>query len=333
MKTIGIYQTYKLLIEKIFNQNSDFLPKKELLNKFNYFLEEEGNKQLTMRSIRRVIDTMKIEGYEFQEESIGQERTIKLNFIPNRLILNKDELNAFPLIFGTMESEENLPTNKKIKELVKKEFGFQEKDLIDSKYFVKSEPEINNHSKIILLAGKLIYFAKNGFAIKYWYKNKEGIDDSKYIAPLQIRLYDQRYYLLGLDIDSITMDSSNVLKNYCLDTFLNYEADIAYTESEDGLGEPKIIRFNHEELYKKSDLENKLRHSIGIYYDEKNTLEVIKLKFKDWAKGIVLNKKIHRSMKIIENKDNYIIIQITIWNNSELDYITGRFGNFCERLN
>lgn len=333
MKTIGIYQTYKLLIEKIFNQNSDFLPKKELLNKFNYFLEEEGNKQLTMRSIRRVIDTMKIEGYEFLEESIGLERTIKLNFIPNRLILNKDELNAFPLIFGTMESEENLPTNKKIKELVKKEFGFQEKDLIDSKYFVKSEPEINNHSKIILLAGKLIYFAKNGFAIKYWYKNKEGIDDSKYIAPLQIRLYDQRYYLLGLDIDSITMDSSNVLKNYCLDTFLNYEADIAYTESEDGLGEPKIIRFNHEELYKKSDLENKLRHSIGIYYDEKNTLEVIKLKIKDWAKGIVLNKKIHRSMKIIENKDNYIIIQITIWNNSELDYIIGRFGNFCERLN
>ena len=333
MKTIGIYQTYKLLIEKIFNQNSDFLPKKELLNKFNYFLEEEGNKQLTMRSIRRVIDTMKIEGYEFLEESIGLERTIKLNFIPNRLILNKDELNAFPLIFGTMESEENLPTNKKIKELVKKEFGFQEKDLIDSKYFVKSEPEINNHSKIILLAGKLIYFAKNGFAIKYWYKNKEGIDDSKYIAPLQIRLYDQRYYLLGLDIDSITMDSSNVLKNYCLDTFLNYEAEIAYTESEDGLGEPEIIKFNHDELYKKSDLENKLRHSIGIYYDEKNSLEVIKLKFKDWAKGIVLNKKIHRSMKIIENKENYIIIQITIWNNSELDYITGRFGNFCERLN
>ena len=38
-------------------------------------------------------------------------------------------------------------------------------------------------------------------------------------------------------------------------------------------------------------------------------------------------------MKIIENKENYIIIQITIWNNSELDYITGRFGNFCERLN
>ena len=307
MKTIGIYQTYKLLIEKIFNQNSDFLPKKELLNKFNYFLEEEGNKQLTMRSIRRVIDTMKIEGYEFLEESIGLERTIKLNFIPNRLILNKDELNAFPLIFGTMESEENLPTNKKIKELVKKEFGFQEKDLIDSKYFVKSEPEINNHSKIILLAGKLIYFAKNGFAIKYWYKNKEGIDDSKYIAPLQIRLYDQRYYLLGLDIDSITMDSSNVLKNYCLDTFLNYEADIAYTESEDGLGEPKIIRFNHEELYKKSDLNNKLKHSIGIWYDPENQLRIFKIKFYDWAKGIVLNKKLHYfSKKIIKKIKNSI---------------------------
>lgn len=333
MKKIGIYKTYSLLVEKILYIKNDFISNNELLAKFNSYLENEGFTEKSMKTLGRVINTMKDDGYEFLEELNGNEKIIKLDFVPNRLILSKDEINAFPLIFGTMESEENLPTNKKIKELIKKEFGFQEKDLIDSKYFVKSEPEINNHNKIILLAGKLIYFAKNGFAIKYWYKNKDGIDDSKYIAPLQIRLYDQRYYLLGLDIDSITRDSSNVLKNYCLDTFLNYEAEIAYTESEDGLGEPEIIKFNHKELYKESDLENKLRHSIGIYYDEKNTLEVIKLKFKDWAKGIVLNKKIHRSMKIIENKENYIIIQITIWNNSELDYITGRFGNFCERLN
>ncbi len=332
MKTNGVYQNYKLIIEKIFNQYSDYVLKSKLLEKFNNYLLSEGFEKKSLKTLDRIIDTMIQEDYEFLFGFDGHERTLKLNFIPNKLILSKDEKNAFPLIFGNMQTEDDLPTIKKIKELVAQEYGFKEKDLLDSKFFVKTEPEINNHNKIILLAGKLISFAKQGIAVKYWYTNKEGVQKSKNIAPLQIRLYDNRYYLLGLDIDSETGIADNILKNYCLDTFLNFEVEEAYYETEDGLGDLKKITFNHDEFYKKSDLNNKLKHSIGIWYDPKNELRVYKFKFYDWAKGIVLNKKLHHSQKVIENKENYVIIQIAVWDNPEIDFILGRFGKNCEWL-
>lgn len=332
MKTTGVYQNYKLIIEKVFRQHGDYILKSTLLEKFNNYLESEGFEKKSLKTLDRIIEKMIEEDYEFIFELDGHKRAIKLNFIPNKLILSKDEINAFPLIFGNMQTEADLPTIKKIKELVTKEYGFKEKDLIDSKYFVKTEPEINNHNKIILLAGKLISFAKQGIVVKYYYKNKEGVEDYKYVAPLQIRLYDHRYYLLGLDIDSVSGMPSEILKNYCLDTFLNFEVFEACYETEDGLGELNTITFNHDELYKKSDLQNKLKHSIGIWYDPKNELRVYRIKFYDWAKGIVLNKKLHHSQKVIENKENFVIIQIAVWENHEIDFILGRFGDKYERL-
>jgi hypothetical protein len=306
--------------------------KSMLFEKFNNYLEAEGYDKKSLKTLDRIIEKMIEEDYEFLYGLDGHKRTIKLNFTPNKLILSKDELNAFPLIFGNMQTEDDLPTIKKIKDLVIKEYGFRKNDILDSKYFVKTEPEINNHSKIILLAGKLISYAKKGIAVKYCYKNKEGIEDYKYVAPIQIRLYDNRYYLLGLDIDSETGMAIDILKNYCLDTFLNYEVMDACYESKDGLGESKTITFNHDELYKKSELQNKLKHCIGIWYDPKNELKILKLKFYDWAKGIVLNKKLHYSQKVIENKANFVIIQIAVWDNDEIDFILGRFGDKCERL-
>jgi hypothetical protein len=332
MKTTGVYQNYKLIIEKIFNPYNDFVLKSIVFEKFNNYLLSEGYEKKSLKTLDRIIETMIHEDYEFLFGFHGHERTLKLNFIPNKLILSKDEINAFPLIFGNMQTEADLPTIKKIKELVAQEYGFKEKDLIDSKYFVKTEPEINNHDKIILLAGKLISLAKQGIAVKCCYKNKEGVEDFKYVAPLQIRLYDSRYYLLGLDIDSETGKSGDILKNYSLDTFLNYEVEQAYYETEDGLNETKVITFDHDTLYKKSDLQNKLKHSIGIWYDPNNELRVLRIKFYDWAKGIVLNKKIHHSQKVIENKANYVIIQIAVWKNHEIDFILGRFGVKCEIL-
>jgi hypothetical protein len=332
MNTTALYKNYKLIIEKIFSQFNDYMLKSMLFEKFNNYLEAEGYDKKSLKTLDRIIEKMIEEDYEFLFGLEGHKRIIKLNFTPNKLLLNKNEMNAFPLIFGNMQTEDELPTVKKIKELVSHEYGFKEKDLIDSKYFVKTEPEINNHGKIILLAGKLISYAKKGIAVKYWYKNKQGIEDFKYIAPLQIRLYDSRYYLLGLDVDSETGKASDILKNYSLDTFLNYEVGQAYYESVDGLNETKVITFDHDALYKKSELNNKLKHSIGIWYDPENQLRIFKIKFYDWAKGIVLNKKLHYSQKVIENKANYVTIQLAIWDNHEIDFILGRFGDKCERL-
>ena len=122
MRTTGIYQNYKLIIEKIFNQYSDYVLKSKLLEKFNNYLLSEGFEKKSLKTLDRIIDTMIKEDYEFLFGFDGHERTLKLNFIPNKLILSKDEKNAFPLIFGNMQTEADLPTIKKIKELVAQEY-------------------------------------------------------------------------------------------------------------------------------------------------------------------------------------------------------------------
>ena len=138
------------LLEKILFQHSDFISKKQLLTKFNNYLSSRDIKTVAMRTLDRRIKDMEATEYKFEKEFNGHERVFKLSYIPNKLILNQEEINTFPLILGAFESEENIPTVKKIKELLIEEFGITKQDLTDNKFFVKAEPEITNHNKIIL---------------------------------------------------------------------------------------------------------------------------------------------------------------------------------------
>ena len=332
MKRIGIYVTYKSLMEKILKSAPHGISMMDLENQFNKELIKLDLDKKGRKTVVRIINEMIKEGYAIHEVQRGREKCIELLEDPYNTALTQADVYTFPILFGSLESEQEMPAVKKIVELVGREFGYDQKDLRHSKYFVKSEPEINNHHKIILLAGKLIHFAKKGIAIKYVYRNKEGKDTFKYVAPLQIRLYDRRYYLLGVDVDSETGEASDLLKNYCLDTFWNFDVEEAYYETENGLGDLKLIKFNHKELYRKSNLERKLENSLGIWYDPTNELKKFKLKFYDWAKGIVLNKKLHKSQRVIEEKENFVVISIDVWDNHEIDYVLDRFGDKCERL-
>jgi hypothetical protein len=73
---------------------------------------------------------------------------------------------------------------------------------------------------------------------------------------------------------------------------------------------------------------------LGIWYDWKNNkLKTYRLKFTDWAMGIMENKKIHPSQVVKEKNSDSLIVEITVWENHEMDYFLGRFGDKCERLN
>jgi hypothetical protein len=73
---------------------------------------------------------------------------------------------------------------------------------------------------------------------------------------------------------------------------------------------------------------------LGIWYDWKNNkLKTYRLKFTDWAMGIMENKKIHPSQVVKEKNSDFLIVEITVWENHEMDYFLGRFGDKCERLN
>jgi hypothetical protein len=116
--------------------------------------------------------------------------------------------------------------------------------------------------------------------------------------------------------------------------FVEKNVNPAVDERDENAVDQKYIFFEYAALYKATRLEELLKHSLGIWYDWKeNKLKTFRLKFTEWAMGIVKNKKIHPSQKTIQDSPENLIIEITVWENHEIDYFLGRFGDKCERLN
>jgi hypothetical protein len=140
--------------------------------------------------------------------------------------------------------------------------------------------------------------------------------------------------MLASAIDDKTNQPTSLLQTYSLDLFVEKKVNPAVDESDENTSDSRYLYFDYDALYKATKLEELLKHSLGIWYDWKeNKLKTYRLKFTNWAMGIVKNKKIHPSQRIIEDSPDNLIIEITVWENREMDYFLGRFGDKCERLN
>ena len=125
-----------------------------------------------------------------------------------------------------------------------------------------------------------------------------------------------------------------LLQTYTMDKFTEKKVYPAIQETEEIQEEDTLIFYDYAALYKATKLEDLLKHSLGVWYNWKeNKLKTYRLKFTDWAMGIMENKKIHPSQVVKEKNSDFLIVEITVWENVEMDYFLGRFGDKCERLN
>lgn len=252
---------------------------------------------------------------------------------PDNLNLTQEEQLTFPLLIGLLDTEKTMNSVEWLKSALMDEFDYSKEDLNPYPYFVHVQPTLNSQDKLLILAGKIIEYIKKGQAILFQYQ-KKGITEFKQVAPLQIRYYDNRYYLLASTIDVTTYQPTKLLQTFTLDMFVEKNVNPAVDESDENATEPKYIFFDYDALYKATRLEELLKHSLGIWYDWKNNkLKTYRLKFTDWAMGIMENKKIHPSQVVKEKNSDFLIVEITVWENHEMDYFLGRFGDKCERLN
>jgi hypothetical protein len=58
----------------------------------------------------------------------------------------------------------------------------------------------------------------------------------------------------------------------------------------------------------------------------------IKIRFSGWAKSYVKNKKLHDSQIEINTHEDYVDIQIEVYETFELDFVLGRFREYAQRL-
>ena len=264
------------------------------------------------------------------------------------LDLSENEIKTLPILMGLLKTEENLSIIKWLKDKLKNEFNFSSQELDPSPYFVKTSPSINFKEELMLLTTEIISYIKKEQAILFAYKEPQNY---KNVAPLQVRYFDGRYYLLGIEFDDENnYETKNELITYSIDNIIEKKITPAIKEV-DGFDD-ELIYFNYNKLYKESHLEILMEYSLGIMYNriyERNIVKKYRFKFTGWAISYIANKKFHPSQKTIEKNNDYIIIELTlweildnelfdekgieVWDNKEVDFFVERFEDKCERLN
>lgn len=322
----------KKLILKILRENKITI--EVLLEKLNRILYSDyGMNTIERRTLDRSLKGLREDGFKIKSKNINGEFHYILDEISSSEQLTEEEQLTFPLLLGLLDTEKSMKAVEWIKNVLIDEFNFSRDDLKTHPYFINVQPSLNNQEKLLILAGKIIDFMKKGNAIQFLYE-KKGVVELKQVAPLQIRYYNNRYYMLGSSIDEISNKPSNLLSTYTLDLFVENQVYIAVEETDEINAEEKHIYFDYDELYKMTNLEYLLDNSMGMWFDwEINILKTIRLKFTGWAIGVVKNKKIHKSQKIIQDTPEFLIIEICVWDNHQTNNYFTRFWNNCERLN
>jgi hypothetical protein len=332
MEDFSKKRLYKKIIVKLLREKK--LSVEELLTSLNDILKNDyGFEPISRRTFDRAKESLLENGYQINSRKFNGRNYFVLESFPENLTLTEEEKLTFPLLLGLLDTEKAMSSVTWLKTALMDEFEYSEKDLKVYPYFVNAQPALNQQDQLLLLSGQIIDYIKKGQAIRFLYE-KKGVVAMRQVAPLQIRYYDNRYYLLGSAIDDETYEPTNLLQTYTIDRFVEKKVYPAIKETEEMQEEDIPIFYDYDALYKATRLEELLKHCLGIWYDWKNNkLKTYRLKFTDWAMGIMENKKIHPSQVVKEKNSDFLIVEITVWENHEMDYFLGRFGDKCERLN
>ena len=332
MEDFSKKRLYKKIIVKLLREKK--LSVEELMTSLNDILKNDyGFEPISRRTFDRAKESLLENGYQINSRKFNGRNYFVLEGFPENITLTEEEKLTFPLLLGLLDTERTMNAVEWLKSALMEEFDYSEKDLKSYPYFVHVQPSLNHKDELLLLAGQIIEYIKKGQCILFNYQKKVGTE-FKQVAPLQIRYYDNRYYMLASAIDDKTNQPTSLLQTYSLDLFVEKKVNPAVDESDENTSDSRYLYFDYDALYKATKLEELLKHSLGIWYDWKeNKLKTYRLKFTNWAMGIVKNKKIHPSQRIIEDSPDNLIIEITVWENREMDYFLGRFGDKFERLN
>lgn len=276
----------------------------------------------TLKDLRA---NLEFEIEHFVENGIHLYRLNNQEFVP---FLTETEKHGLGFLLRLIDIYDDLDAVKWLKEMLRTEFQIDTHHYTRAEHFVMSHPIINDHEKLLALSMKIIGHIERQEVIRFTYKkvNNEAEHLWKYIAPLQIRYFEGRYYLIGCE-----MNEDNTFKpdfgTYPLDQIIDgYIAPVPDENIED---EEYFIHFNHKEMVQRTELHSRYQDSLGIITD-RNRPQTIRIRFKNWAKSHVLNRKLHHSQKIIDMQVNHVDIEICVRKTVELDFQLARFRDQYE---
>jgi hypothetical protein len=188
---------------------------------------------------------------------------------------------------------------------------------------------LNDDGKSFELAAVCTQAIAQQYLIQFLYQSAFGTYKSKLqvVAPLQVRFYEGRYYLVASVWSERQKAPRPTVKVFAFDLIEDFVVVPALVEREDG-AEGELQYFSWHELFEDVGLKTYFKHCLGIARFKESTPEIIRLKFTDWAISYVKSRKLHASQRIVIDHPNYIVVELYIYRTYELSMLLSRFRDY-----
>lgn len=305
------------------------------------------------KSFQEIWDFCKLHGKNIQSRMVREDlKLLKLGShkqdIPVNLVLEKgkyrinttghnwsysdleeNERNTLPFVFSLLEPYKNLPSVKRVLNdlLVAHKLENNKIKKEAAKLSIKPMPENKAFADLIVKMMGLIADQKacefNYFKVSVR-SSEDANPDFVELYPLQIRVYNSRYYLIGVRTTAEWETKS--LQIFAMDRIFKYKVDVCYdqeTEAE--------LSFDWNKLSKSIGLNNYFENCIGVYRDFSIHTEPKSVYrwFKGWAASHIEAVPLHKSQEILQRRDNEIRVRWKIFETVELNNILCKYGADC----
>ncbi len=292
------------------------------------------SKDIKERMVREDIKLLKlgVHNNDIPVNVVVEKRQYKINATGDRwgyADLEEDERATLPFVFSLLEPYKGLPSVKRVLS-----------DLIDShkldnnkmkkeaaKFSVKAFPENKEFAKLISnvmgLIAKQIACEFNYFKVS----DPAGSNDTPNmieIYPLQIRVYNNRYYLIG--IRTTAEWDPQFLQIFAMDRIYKYQVDVCYDQDTE-----EELTFDWIALSKAVGLDKYFEDCIGVYRNyaiDKKPKNVLRW-FRGWAASHVEAVPLHKSQEIVKRKGTEILVRWRVYETFELHNILCKYGADC----
>ncbi len=243
--------------------------------------------------------------------------------------LDKYERATLPFLFGLLEPYKYLASVESLINTLVKTHQLNPEEINQSSFvFDIKEPTVK--PKWVKSLNEIFLAIHEQCAIDFVYKKVNvgghSIEDNStsYVRlfPLQVRLYQGLYYLIGLKVGA-EIKAVN-LRLYRIDRIVK-GPDIFLDEDTE-----QPVFFDWDEIDRLTDLTTYYENCIGVLrdYTIDRQPKLIYRWFKGWAASYVLALPLHKSQKVVEQTDEgHVKISLLVYDTKELEGAFLRFGS------
>lgn len=188
---------------------------------------------------------------------------------------------------------------------------------------------LNDDGQSLQMAATCLQAIEQQYLLQFLYQSAFGTYKSRLqvVAPLQVRFYEGRFYLVACEWSERQKTPKQQIKLFAFDLIENYVAVPALAEREDG-AEGELQYFSWQQMAQEVELKTHFKHCLGIARFKESIPELIRLKFTDWAISYVKSRRLHSSQRIVVDNPNYIVVELYIYRTYELSMLLSRFRDF-----